>query len=121
MTENGLRKTVTLCLSVPYDIVQTNKKGECDICVVLDVDVDAGADVIIGIMDAAGATIAGAAATITAAAAAATITGASTISVPAKGARLTEKASAMDTGKASTTPDGEDPAGFHSPAKAEMA
>ena len=47
-----MRQSLTLHLGVPYDIVQTNKKGECNICVALDfVDVDG----IVVIVDAAAA------------------------------------------------------------------
>ncbi|MFR2825434.1 MAG: hypothetical protein ACLTCQ_13510 [Enterocloster bolteae] len=45
-----MRQSLTLCLGVPYDIVQTNKKGECNICVALDfVDVD-GTVVIVDVV-----------------------------------------------------------------------
>ena len=60
-----MRQSLTLCLRVPYDIVQTNKKGECDICVALDLDVDVVVDVIVVVL--AAAVLAADAATIAAA------------------------------------------------------
>ncbi len=122
-----MRQSLTLCPGVPYDIVQTNKKGECNICVALDfADVDGivvivdvvvavavTADVAVTIVavdavaaiTAAGAAVAVAAEAITAAAvvdAAATAAAAAMISVQAPDARHTGKASAMAIGKAST-------------------
>ena len=121
-----MRQSLTLCLGVPYDIVQTNKKGEYNICVALDfVDVDG----IVVIVDVAVAvtTVAALAAAVTADAAAAmtvavavdaavtadaavvapaveetTAVAAAMISVQAPDARHTGKASAMAIGKAST-------------------
>ena len=117
-----MRQSLTLCLGVPYDIVQTNKKGEYNICVALDfVDVD-GIVVIVDVAVAvttvvvdAAATVAALAAAVTADAAAAmtaavvalvveetTAVAAAMISVQAPDARHTGKASAMAIGKAST-------------------
>ena len=124
-----MRQSLTLCLSVPYDIVQTNKKGEYNICVALEfVDVDgivviADADVATTVVAAAAITVvaavdaavdvAAAAATAVAAADAAVIADAAAataaadmISVRAPGARHIGKASAMAIGKASTTQPG---------------
>ena len=59
-----MRQSLTLCLSVPYDIVQTNKKGEYNICVALEfVDVDG----IVVIVDVATTVVAAAAITVVAA------------------------------------------------------
>ena len=127
-----MRQSLTLCLGVPYDIVQTNKKGEYNICVALDfVDVD-GIVVIVDVAVAvttvvvdAAATVDALAAAVTADAAAAmtvavdaavtadaavvalvveetTAVAAAMISVQAPDARHTGKASAMAIGKAST-------------------
>ena len=123
-----MRQSLTLCLGVPYDIVQTNKKGEYNICVALDfVDVDG----IVVIVDVAVAvTTVDAAATVAADALAAETTAgagalaaaettaavgalaaettaadalaAAMISVQVPDARHTGKASAMAIGKAST-------------------
>lgn len=130
-----MRQSLTLCLSVPYDIVQTNKKGEYNICVALefvDVDgivvivdvavavattvdadaaitVDAAVDVAAAAATAAAAAAADAAATAVAAViadAAAATAAADMISVRAPGARHIGKASAMAIGKASTTQPG---------------
>ena len=128
-----MRQSLTLCLSVPYDIVQTNKKGEYNICVALEfVDVD-GIVVIVDVAVAVATTVdadaaitvdaavdvAAAAATAAAAAeaaatavaaviadAAAATAAADMISVRAPGARHIGKASAMAIGKASTTQPG---------------
>ena len=115
-----MRQSLTLCLSVPYDIVQTNKKGEYNICVALEfVDVD-GIVVIVDVAVAVATTVdADAAATAVAAAdaaatavaaviadAAAATAAADMISVRAPGARHIGKASAMAIGKASTTQPG---------------
>ena len=63
-----MRQSLTLCLSVPYDIVQTNKKGEYNICVALEfVDVDG--IVVIADADVATTVVAAAATTVVAAAA----------------------------------------------------
>ena len=106
-----MRQSLTLCLGVPYDIVQTNKKGEYNICVALEfVDVDG----IVVIVDVATTVVAAAAITVVAAvdvavdvaAAAATAVAAVMISVQAPDARHTGKASAMAIGKASTTQPG---------------
>ena len=52
-----MRQSLTLCLSVPYDIVQTNKKGEYNICVALEfVDVD-GIVVIVDVAVAVATTV----------------------------------------------------------------
>jgi hypothetical protein len=120
-----LRQSLTLCLGVPYDIVQTNKKGEYNICVALDfVDVD-GIVVIVDVavavttvvVDAAVTADAAAAMTVAVAVDAAvtadaavvalvveetTAVAAAMISVQAPDARHTGKASAMAIGKAST-------------------
>ena len=113
-----MRQSLTLCLSVPYDIVQTNKKGEYNICVALDfVDVDG----IVVIVDVATTVVAAAAITVVAAVDVAvdaavtadaavvalvveetTAVAAAMISVQAPDARHTGKASAMAIGKAST-------------------
>ena len=59
-----MRQSLTLCLGVPYDIVQTNKKGEYNICVALEfVDVDG----IVVIVDVATTVVAAAAITVVAA------------------------------------------------------
>ncbi|XBX11273.1 hypothetical protein QMP25_22835 [Enterocloster clostridioformis] len=114
-----MRQSLTLCLSVPYDIVQTNKKGEYNICVALEfVDVD-GIVVIVDVAVAVATTVdADAAITVDVAAAAATAVAAviadaaaataaaDMISVRAPGARHIGKASAMAIGKASTTQPG---------------
>ena len=105
-----MRQSLTLCLSVPYDIVQTNKKGEYNICVALEfVDVD-GIVVIVDVAVAVATTVdADAAITVDAAvdvAAAAATAAADMISVRAPGARHIGKASAMAIGKASTTQPG---------------
>ena len=105
-----MRQSLTLCLSVPYDIVQTNKKGEYNICVALEfVDVD-GIVVIVDVAVAVATTVdADAAITVAAAvdvAAAAATAAADMISVRAPGARHIGKASAMAIGKASTTQPG---------------
>ena len=118
-----MRQSLTLCLSVPYDIVQTNKKGEYNICVALEfVDVDG----IVVIVDVATTVVAAAAITVVAAVdvaaaaatavaaadaaviadAAAATAAADMISVRAPGARHIGKASAMAIGKASTTQPG---------------
>ena len=121
-----MRQSLTLCLGVPYDIVQTNKKGEYNICVALDfVDVD-GIVVIVDVavavttvvVDAAAVTADAAAAMTVAVAVDAAVTAdaavvalvveettavaAAMISVQAPDARHTGKASAMAIGKAST-------------------
>ena len=118
-----MRQSLTLCLSVPYDIVQTNKKGEYNICVALEfVDVDgivvivdvattvvaaaaitvvAAVDVAVDVAAAAATAVAAADAAVIADAAAATAA-ADMISVRAPGARQIGKASAMAIGKAST-------------------
>lgn len=114
-----MRQSLTLCLSVPYDIVQTNKKGEYNICVALEfVDVDgivvivdvattvvAAVDVAVDVAAAAATAVAAADAAVIADAAAATAA-ADMISVRAPGARHIGKASAMAIGKASTTQPG---------------
>ena len=120
-----MRQSLTLCLGVPYDIVQTNKKGECNICVALDfVDVDGTVvivDVVVAVTtvdadvpaaavtaDAAAATAdvdapaAAATADAYAPAAAVTADAAAMISVPVPDARHTGKASAMAIGRALT-------------------
>ena len=120
-----MRQSLTLCLGVPYDIVQTNKKGECNICVALDfVDVDGTVvivDVVVAVTtvdadvpaaavtaDAAAATadVDAPAAAVTAdadaPAAAVTADAAAMISVPVPDARHTGKASAMAIGRALT-------------------
>ena len=97
-----MRQSLTLCLSVPYDIVQTNKKGEYNICVALEfVDVD-GIVVIVDVAVAVTTVVVDAAATVAALAAAVTADAAAMISVQAPDARHTGKASAMAIGKAST-------------------
>lgn len=111
-----MRQSLTLCLGVPYDIVQTNKKGEYNICVALDfVDVD-GIVVIVDVAVAVTTVVVDAAATVAALAAAVTAdaavvalvveettaVAAAMISVQAPDARHTGKASAMAIGKAST-------------------
>lgn len=111
-----MRQSLTLCLGVPYDIVQTNKKGEYNICVALDfVDVD-GIVVIVDVAVAVTTVVVDAAATVDALAAAVTAdaavvalvveettaVAAAMISVQAPDARHTGKASAMAIGKAST-------------------
>lgn len=119
-----MRQSLTLHLGVPYDIVQTNKKGECNICVALDfVDVDgivvivdaAAAVTAVAVVDAeitavaaetAAAAVAAAAVAAVAVAAAVEITAAAMTSVQAPGVRHSGKASAMDIGKASTMPPG---------------
>ncbi len=122
-----MRQSLTLCLSVPYDIVQTNKKGEYNICVALEfVDVDgivvivdvattvvaaaaitvvAAVDVAVDVAAAAATAVAAADAAVIADAAAATAA-ADMISVRAPGARHIGTASAMAIGKASTTQPG---------------
>ena len=122
-----MRQSLTLCLSVPYDIVQTNKKGEYNICFALEfVDVDgivvivdvattvvaaaaitvvAAVDVAVDVAAAAATAVAAADAAVIADAAAATAA-ADMISVRAPGARHIGKASAMAIGKASTTQPG---------------
>lgn len=119
-----MRQSLTLCLGVPYDIVQTNKKGECNICVALDfVDVDgivvivdaaaAAAVTAVAVVDAEitavaaeTAAVAAAAVAVAAVAVAVEITAAAMTSVQAPGVRHSGKASAMDIGKASTMPPG---------------
>lgn len=119
-----MRQSLTLHLGVPYDIVQTNKKGECNICVALDfVDVDgivvivdaAAAVTAVAVVDAeitavaaetAAAAVAAAAVAAVAVAVAVEITAAAMTSVQAPGVRHSGKASAMDIGKASTMPPG---------------
>jgi hypothetical protein len=119
-----LRQSLTLHLGVPYDIVQTNKKGECNICVALDfVDVDgivvivdaaaAAAVTAVAVVDAEitavaaeTAAVAAAAVAVAAVAVAVEITAAAMTSVQAPGVRHSGKASAMDIGKASTMPPG---------------
>lgn len=111
-----MRQSLTLCLGVPYDIVQTNKKREYNICVALDfVDVD-GIVVIVDVAVAVTTVVVDAAATVDALAAAVTAdaavvalvveettaVAAAMISVQAPDARHTGKASAMAIGKAST-------------------
>ena len=142
-----MRQSLTLCLGVPYDIVQTNKKGECNICVALDfVDVDGTVvivDVVVAVTtvdaDAPAAAVtanadapvaaatadadAPAAAVTTAAdapAAAVTADAAAMISVPVPDARHTGKASAMAIGRALTMQPGaiRDAAALH-PAQPE--
>ena len=113
-----MRQSLTLCLGVPYDIVQTNKKGECNICVALDfVDVDGTVvivDVVVAVttVDAdvpaaavtadADAPAAAATADADAPAAAVTADAAAMISVPVPDVRHTGKASAMAIGRALT-------------------
>ena len=119
-----MRQSLTLHLGVPYDIVQTNKKGECNICVALDfVDVDglvvivdaaaAAAVTAVAVVDAEitavaaeTAAVAAAAVAVAAVAVAVEITAAAMTSVQAPGVRHSGKASAMDIGKASTMPPG---------------
>ena len=102
-----MRQSLTLCLGVPYDIVQTNKKGEYNICVALDfVDVD-GIVVIVDVAVAVTTVAVDAAVTADAAVVAlaveeTTAVAAAMISVQAPDARHTGKASAMAIGKAST-------------------
>ena len=118
-----MRQSLTLCLGVPYDIVQTNKKGEYNICVALEfVDVDgivvivdvattvvaaaaitvvAAVDVAVDVAAAAATAVAAADAAVIADAAAATAA-ADMISVRVPDVRHTGKASAMAIGKAST-------------------
>lgn len=102
-----MRQSLTLCLGVPYDIVQTNKKGEYNICVALDfVDVD-GIVVIVDVAVAVTTVVVDAAVTADAAVVAlaveeTTAVAAAMISVQAPDARHTGKASAMAIGKAST-------------------
>ena len=142
-----MRQSLTLHLGVPYDIVQTNKKGECNICVALDfVDVD-GAVVIVDVVVAvttvdadvpaaavtadadapaaavtadADAPAAAATADADAPAAAVTADAAAMISVPVPDARHTGKASAMAIGRALTMQPGaiRDAAALH-PAQPE--
>ena len=113
-----MRQSLTLCLGVPYDIVQTNKKGECNICVALDfVDVDGTVvivDVVVAVttVDAdvpaaavtadADAPAAAVTADADAPAAAVTTAAAAMISVPVPDVRHTGKASAMAIGRALT-------------------
>ena len=119
-----MRQSLTLHLGVPYDIVQTNKKGEYNICVALDfVDVDgivvivdaaaAAAVTAVAVVDAEitavaaeTAAVAAAAVAVAAVAVAVEITAAAMTSVQAPGVRHSGKASAMDIGKASTMPPG---------------
>ena len=119
-----MRQSLTLHLGVPYDIVQTNKKGECNICVALDfVDVDgivvivdaaaAAAVTAVAVVDAEitavaaeTAAVAAAAVAVAAVAVAVEITAAAMTSVQAPGVRHSGNASAMDIGKASTMPPG---------------
>jgi len=76
-----LRQSLTLCLGVPYDIVQTNKKGEYNICVALDfVDVD-GIVVIVDVAVAVTTVVVDAAATVDALAAAVTADAAAAMTV----------------------------------------
>ena len=97
-----MRQSLTLCLGVPYDIVQTNKKGEYNICVALDfVDVD-GIVVIVDVAVAVTTVVVDAAATVAALAAAVTADAAAMISVPVPDARHTGKASAMAIGRVLT-------------------
>ena len=120
-----MRQSLTLCLGVPYDIVQTNKKGECNICVALDfVDVD-GTVVIVDVVVAvttvdADAPAAAATADADAPAAAVTADAAAMISVPVPDVRHTGKASAMAIGRALTMQPGaiRDAAALH-PAQPE--
>ena len=136
-----MRQSLTLCLSVPYDIVQTNKKGEYNICVALEfVDVDgivvivdvattvvaaaaitvvAAVDVAVDVAAAAATAVAAADAAVIADAAAATAA-ADMISVRAPGARHIGKASAMAIGRALTMQPGaiRDAAALH-PAQPE--
>ena len=131
-----MRQSLTLCLGVPYDIVQTNKKGECNICVALDfVDVDGTVvivDVVVAVttVDAdvpaaavtadADAPAAAATADADAPAAAVTADAAAMISVPVPDVRHTGKASAMAIGRALTMQPGaiRDAAALH-PAQPE--
>ena len=131
-----MRQSLTLCLGVPYDIVQTNKKGECNICVALDfVDVDGTVvivDVVVAVttVDAdvpaaavtadADAPAAAATADADAPAAAVTTAAAAMISVPVPDVRHTGKASAMAIGRALTMQPGaiRDAAALH-PAQPE--
>ena len=109
-----MRQSLTLCLGVPYDIVQTNKKGECNICVALDfVDVD-GTVVIVDVVVAVTTVDADVPA------AAVTADAAAMISVPVPDARHTGKASAMAIGRALTMQPGaiRDAAALH-PAQPE--
>ena len=119
-----MRQSLTLHLGVPYDIVQTNKKGEYNICVALEfVDVDgivvivdaaaAAAVTAVAVVDAEitavaaeTAAVAAAAVAVAAVAVAVEITAAAMTSVQAPGVRHSGKASAMDIGKASTMPPG---------------
>ena len=76
-----MRQSLTLCLGVPYDIVQTNKKGEYNICVALDfVDVD-GIVVIVDVAVAVTTVVVDAAATVAALAAAVTADAAAAMTV----------------------------------------
>ena len=76
-----MRQSLTLCLGVPYDIVQTNKKGEYNICVALDfVDVD-GIVVIVDVAVAVTTVVVDAAATVDALAAAVTADAAAAMTV----------------------------------------
>ena len=141
-----MRQSLTLCLGVPYDIVQTNKKGEYNICVALEfVDVDGTVvivDVVVAVTtvdadvpaaavtadaDAPAAAVTAdadapaAAATADADAPAAAATAdADMISVRAPGARHIGKASAMAIGRALTMQPGaiRDAAALH-PAQPE--
>ena len=131
-----MRQSLTLHLGVPYDIVQTNKKGECNICVALDfVDVDGTVvivDVVVAVttVDAdvpaaavtadADAPAAAATADADAPAAAVTTAAAAMISVPVPDVRHTGKASAMAIGRALTMQPGaiRDAAALH-PAQPE--
>ena len=117
-------QSLTLHLGVTCDIVQTNKEGECNICVALDfVDVDgivvivdaaaAAAVTAVAVVDAEitavaaeTAAVAAAAVAVAAVAVAVEITAAAMTSVQAPGVRHSGKASAMDIGKASTMPPG---------------
>lgn len=121
------KHSVTLCLGVPYDIVQTNKKGECDICVALDVDVDVGVfvdvTVVVAVATIAVTTITAVAAAITAATMTATTiiaVAADTTSVPAPGARRIEKGSATDIGRALMMHVGVNHAAFLSPGQQRL-
>ena len=97
-----MRQSLTLCLGVPYDIVQTNKKGEYNICVALDfVDVD-GIVVIVDVAVAVDAAVTADAAVVALVVEETTAVAAAMISVQAPDARHTGKASAMAIGKAST-------------------
>ena len=123
-----MRQSLTLCLGVPYDIVQTNKKGEYNICVALDfVDVDGTVvivDVVVAVTtvdaDATAAAVTADAAVVALVVEETTAVAAAMISVQAPDARHTGKASAMAIGRALTMQPGaiRDAAALH-PAQPE--